>query len=465
MRRFAPLAALTLGLALACYTDDVSGPGGGKPLTPVVRVHITDDPFPYDSVESVNLYIDSIEASTAFDTSGSTQTWVTLAAPHQAVNLLDYQNGALAFLGQGNASAGQYKAVRMTIDADSSSIILPGGSHATVHWPVAGRLTLYAFVSPALTIGDSISDLVIDFDVGQSFLYNLFGNQEFDFIPVLRAVNGALTGAIQGTVTTSYYGGSQPVANANVTVYPGNQTASVLATGRTDATGHYRVAYLPAGSYTISVTQPIQPGFATVTLGGLNVTVGGTLTQDIVLPAASSGPGIHISGQTTVGVGGAVELFAAVTDSLGHPVANPTVVWTSSDTTIAQSLGLGTIDSVVGIAAGTAVIRATSGAYSDSLTVTVVAGGFADTVAVVEMSTDSLNVPLTIDSLGMFAQPYSANHTPLFNRAIAWYVSDSTVLQLTAYGQSALLKPLKVGAVTVTATSEGKVGTAKVVIH
>ena len=39
MRRIAPLAALCLALALACYTDDVSGPGGGKPAN-VVRVHL-----------------------------------------------------------------------------------------------------------------------------------------------------------------------------------------------------------------------------------------------------------------------------------------------------------------------------------------------------------------------------------------------------------------------------------------
>ncbi|HYK10252.1 MAG TPA: DUF4382 domain-containing protein, partial [Gemmatimonadales bacterium] len=362
MRRIAPLAAGLLLLGLGCYTDDVIGPpGGGKPLSPVVRVHITDDPFPFDSVQSVNLYIDSIAATTTFDTSGGSNSWVTLATPHQAVNLLDYQNGALAFLGQDSAIPGLYKSVSVTIDVDSSSIILSGGAHASIHWPTSGRLTLYAYVSPALTIGDSISDLVIDVDVGHSFYYNLFGGHEFTFIPVLRAVNGAQTGAIQGTVTTSYYGGSQPVANADVTVFPGGfATSAPLATGRTDAAGHYKVAYLPAGpaagpwTYAISVTQPLQPGLATVTLNNLTVTAGGTLTQDISLPAASAGTsGIHISGNTTVGVGGAVELFAAVTDSLGNPVANPTVVWTSSDTAIAQSLGLGAIDSVVGVAAGT----------------------------------------------------------------------------------------------------------------
>lgn len=466
MRRFAPLAGLALVLALACYTDDTVGPNIVPGTRPIVRVNLTDDPFPFDSVGSVNIYVDSIEATTTFDTSGSTQSWVTLAAPHAAVNLLNYQNGALALLGQGNASAGQYVAVRMTMDVDSSSIVMSGGSKATVSWGETGRITIYALVSPALAINDSVADLVLDFDVGRTFPYDLFGNKEFEFVPWLRAVNRAQTGSIQGTVTTSYYGAWQPVANADVSIYPGGQTTSLLATGRTDATGHYRVSYLPAGAYTISVTQPIQPGLATATMGGLNVTIGGTLTQDVSLPAASPGtPGIHISGPNTVGVHGAITLLASVTDSQGHAVTNPTVSWTVSDTAVAGTLGYGTLDSTYGKAAGTVVVRATSGAFSDSITVLVADSTSLDPVATVVISPDSENIPLAVDSLGFYAQPYSANHTPLYNRAIGWFISDTTVARLTAYGQSAHIQPLKVGTVTIQATSEGKTATAKLTVH
>lgn len=468
MRRFTPLAGVCLVLALACYTDDVGGPGGGKPANPVVRVHLTDAPFPFDSVQSVNIYVDSIEATTNFDTSGGTQTWVTLAAPHQAVNLLDYQNGALAFLGQGNATVGQYKAVRMTMDVDSSSILLSGNVKATVHWGSSGRITIYTLVSPAFTVADSVSNLVLDFDVGRTFPYDLFGTKTFEFIPWIRAVNSAQTGGIEGTVTTSFYGSPQPVANADVSIYEGNQTSSVLATGRTDGSGHYRVSYLPAGSYTMSVTQPIQPGLATVTLSGVTVTVGGTLTQDVSLPAASNGgPGVHITGPTTVGVGGAIILYASVADSQGHTVPNPTVTWSVSDTGVAGTLGYGTLDSTYGKAQGTVVVRATSGTYQDSLTVQVTSNGSLGPVNTVEIMPDSMNLPLSVvpDSLGFYAQPYSADHTPLYDRPIAWFISDTTVAKLTAYGQSALITPLKVGTATISATSEGKTGIAKLTIH
>lgn len=475
MRRLAPLAGLALVLALACYTDDTVGPnvvpGGTRPI---VRVNLTDAPFPFDSVASVNVYVDSIEASAGSDSAGylvADGNWVTLTAPHQAINLLNYQQGALAFLGQGNASAGQYKAVRMTIDVDSSSIVFAGGEHATVNWGRTGRVTLYALVSPAFTVTDSVSDLVLDFDVGRSFPYNLFGNGAFDFIPWLRAVNAAETGTIQGTVTTSYSGTAQPVENADVTIYPGDQPGSplswpVLATGRTDASGHYKVAFLSPGTYAITVQQPDAPYLATTALNDLSVSASGIITRDFSLVAAGAGnAGIHISGPNTVGVGGLITILASVTDSQGNPVSNPTVTWTSSDTTIAGTLGHDLVDSTYGKAAGTVYIRATTGVYSDSILVQVAGGGSVDTVATVEIMPDSENIPLSVDSLGFYAQPYSANHTPLYNRPIGWFVSDTTVLKLTAYGQSALITPLKVGTATVSATSEGKTGTAKVVIH
>ncbi|HEU5466577.1 MAG TPA: DUF4382 domain-containing protein, partial [Gemmatimonadales bacterium] len=119
MRRIAPLAALTLVLALGCYTDDVIGPPGGKP-SPVVRVLLTDDPFPFDTVQSVSLYVVDIAAATQVDSLPDPQAFVTLASPHKTFNLLDLQQGTTAFLGQGTLSAGQYRIVRMRIRTDSS---------------------------------------------------------------------------------------------------------------------------------------------------------------------------------------------------------------------------------------------------------------------------------------------------------------------------------------------------------
>lgn len=465
MRRIAPLAALTLVLALGCYTDDVIGPGGGKPA--VVRVLLTDDPFPFDTVRSVNLYVVDIAAATQVDSLPDPQAFVTLASPHKTFNLLDLQQGTTAFLGQGTLSTGQYRIVRMRIRTDSSSITFTDGSPANVQWSGLGLITLYALVDPAFTPADSATNLVLDFDVGRSFPYNLFGQHEFDFIPWLRAVNQAETGTIDGTVTTDFTGTTQPVADASIEVFEGPfpQQGNILATGRTDAAGHYSIGLLPPGLYGVSASLPSNPALATKTVNGLTVTAGGTVHQSLSLPTAGAGSaGINITGSTSVGVGGSIVLLAAVFDTNGNLVPNPTVTWTSSDTAIAASVGFGTADSVIGKASGTATITATSGSLSSSVLVTVTGGGAANPVSYVTVTPPNADVAVG-DSVGFYARPYDSTSAELFGRPVGWFVSDSTVVRLYSYGQSALIQPLRAGTVTLQATSEGKTGTATITVH
>ena len=116
-RRLAlPLLAAAVLLGSGCYQDDTSGPATHKPLA---RVLLTDAPFPYDSIASVNLYVVRIEASAQLDTTGGGD-WVTISQPKRTFDLLQLQQGATADLGQGEIPAGQYHAIRMTIDTSLS---------------------------------------------------------------------------------------------------------------------------------------------------------------------------------------------------------------------------------------------------------------------------------------------------------------------------------------------------------
>ena len=72
-----PLLAAALLVGAGCYKDDTTSPLHGKPLA---RVLLTDAPFPYDSVASVNVYVASIDASSDIDTTGG-GTWVRVATP------------------------------------------------------------------------------------------------------------------------------------------------------------------------------------------------------------------------------------------------------------------------------------------------------------------------------------------------------------------------------------------------
>ncbi|OLC07878.1 MAG: hypothetical protein AUH34_00590, partial [Gemmatimonadetes bacterium 13_1_40CM_70_12] len=335
MTRFAlRLLAAALLVGAGCYKDDTTSPQYGKPRA---RVLLTDAPFPYDSVASVNLYVASIAASGDVDTTGGGE-WVRVATPDRAFDLLTLQRGATAFLGEAELDARQYRAIRMVIDADKSSIVYNNGSAPPVHWPWpgSGAVTMYALVEEPLDLSTRAAAapggavIVIDFDVGRSFLYDYFGTREFTVLPWLRAVNSAATGTLAGTVTTDSGGRAQPVKNANITVCgspacdPPN--AYVLATGRSDDAGRYTVGFLRAGAYTVRVEQPDYPSLGPAIIPNVHITAGDTTQLPVSLPSAGSGGAyVRISGPTSVGVGGTISLHAAVGDASGNPVSNPSV--------------------------------------------------------------------------------------------------------------------------------------------
>src|SRR5438093_6163189 len=247
---FALLAVASI--AAACYQNETSA---GSPLAAGTQVLLTDAPFPFDAVQSVQVYIVSIALSTHPDTGTSADSmhWVTVASPHRQIDLLTLQQGLTDTLGIGQVTADQYKAVLVTINIDSSAgIRFKNGSEAVVHWNGAGQQSYGVFVEAPINIPDTGAVIVIDFDVARSFPFNNRGDGAFDFFATIRAVNRAATGGIAGTVQhdASVGGSVGPVADATVSAGTGGPPNwSVLTTGKTDATRHYRLAYRLPGTY------------------------------------------------------------------------------------------------------------------------------------------------------------------------------------------------------------------------
>ncbi|MGH7701107.1 MAG: DUF4382 domain-containing protein [Gemmatimonadales bacterium] len=465
----AATACLGVLLAAACYQDDSTAPGS---LRPLARVFLTDAPFPYDSVASVNVYVVSVAASTDPDTSGG-GAWETIAQPKRRFDLLALQQGTTALLGEGRLTGQLYRAIRVVIDADSSSVRWSGGSDADVRWPWpgSGQITMYALVlEPLFSLaGTDDVEIVIDWDVGKSFLYDYFGTGEFTVLPWLRAVHRAFTGTIAGTVTSAYTGATQPVANANITVYGGdpNQPSGtwwVAATGRSDAQGAYRVAFVSDGTYIVRIEQSQYPFLAAVTRSGVTVAAGETTHVSVSLPEAGAGGAyLRISGPSSVGVGGSIILRAAVGDDAGEPVSSPSVAWRSSDTTVARVVGVGDTAAVTGRQVGFATISATSNGVSDSLTVEVV--GQPQPVATVTVLPATASMAVN-DSGGFRAELRDAGGNVLTHRPASWFSTDTTVLKIEgSFGEHVVVRARKAGAAALRASSEGKVGEANVTVH
>src|SRR5438093_952420 len=453
-------AALLVG---ACYKDDNPPTTAGR--KPVARVLLTDAPFPYDSLGSVNVYVVRIEANTEGDTSG-TGNWVLVTEPGKSVDLLALQQGATALLREGELPAGQYHAIRMTIDTSRSSIVWNSAGQAPVNWHA--QSAIYTFVDYPVS-GPTQGDIVVDFDVGQSFQYNYYGRNEFDFTPHLRAINSAAAGAIAGAVTQSYGGTTGPVRNAQVSVfvpYPGQPDSAwyLEATGRSDPAGHYKVAFLRPGSYVVRIEEPFLPYLDPAVASNVYVAAGDTTPLSVLLPNAGSGGAayVRISGPTSVGVGGTITLFAAVGDANGNPVLNPSVSWTSSADTTASVTGVGDTASVIGRKQGIATITATSGGLSDSHTVQVT--GSAAPVASVTVVPASVNLAVG-DSLAFRAELRDSAGTLLLDRPVSWISADSATIQLYSYGTTGIVWAPAAGPAVLRATGEGKAGQATITVH
>ena len=261
--------ALCLLAGFACETSTVQ-PG------PVSRVVITDSPFPYQWIARVDVYVVSVAVSVSPDTS-SGGNFVTIATPNRRVNLFALTKGITEELGAATLPTGVITAVRMVIDTDSSSMTTVNGFEITgttgspsIQWQSsAGRPTLNALIHEQITVPDTGALIVIDFDVGKTFLLNRFINpgspdSGFVFSPVLRAADARRTGSIRGTVRALSATGA-PLRHVNVRLYLGDpaqseDTWSELGTAGTDASGEFVISFVTPSAHWATV--PAQAGKA-----------------------------------------------------------------------------------------------------------------------------------------------------------------------------------------------------------
>ena len=290
--------ATMLVVPIACVNDGI------EPLdvNGATQVLLTDGPFPYSRVAKVELWIVSVSGSIAADTSAA-GSFVTLAQPNRRFDVLALQAGATTELGSARLTSGAIKSLRMVIDTDSSRITLKDGRVLTsrstpgIQWQSsAGRPSLNAFVHEQMVVPDSGAVIVIDFDVGQSFIpvQELDAgstDSSFIFSPWMRAVDRARTGSITGVVKGP---AGEAIADASVRLYMGNvadaeNTMPTLGTGKTDATGAFRLSYLTPSSrwaprvYMVAVDPPSGSSLGRSLTRNVNVVVGqvtalGTIT-------------------------------------------------------------------------------------------------------------------------------------------------------------------------------------------
>jgi len=195
------LAGLTGG-ALACSSDSgLTGQGRGT-----LQVHLTDAPFPTDSVSRVDVFVVRVdargeEADSATsargvsDDSAHVDGWVTLATPKAKVELLALRNGASTMLGSASVATGSYRSFRIVIDPAQSSVTLKNGtvltstSSPSIMFPSAARSGIKINLDKPISVtSGGTTPVLVDFDVAQSFVMrgNSLAQNGLLFKPVIR---------------------------------------------------------------------------------------------------------------------------------------------------------------------------------------------------------------------------------------------------------------------------------------
>ena len=286
IRLFAALAISTVALA-AC--SDSSGTGTG-----LLRVRLTDAPFPFSEVARVDVYVVRVDARKAPTTEAATadetnhEGWTTVATPNALVNLLDLRNGKTLALGETPLPLGSYNGFRLILDTSKSSITLADGSTPPISFPSAGQSGLKVKLDEPVEVTEGGSTLILDFDVGRSFVMR--GNRPangFNFKPVIRAV-AQLTGSVSGSVRANSATGAV-VPNAAVEVLPAGSaldySGDIVRSGSTDAEGKFTIAFLQPGTYALRATPPSTSGFKPALLSGVVITSGHATIDQIVVVA------------------------------------------------------------------------------------------------------------------------------------------------------------------------------------
>ena len=156
-------------------------------------------------------------------------------------------------------------------------------------------------------------------------------------------------------------------------------------------------------------------------------------------------------GTTVVRVGDSMPLSATALDNSGQTVAGRPVSWRSSNAAIASVSSSGV---VTGVGPGSVTITATIDGVSDAASVTV------QPIAVASVAVTPSTAALRLGEQSQLSVRLTdASGATLTGRVITWSSSNSSVATVSSTG---LVTAAGLGSATITATSEGKSGTARV---
>ncbi|MDB4270974.1 DUF4382 domain-containing protein [bacterium] len=266
-------------------SEDLSTEGNMGRLT----VQLTDAPFPYDLISEANVTIFKVDARYKGDSMEGDEnnkeegnSFVVLMEEERDFNLLNLTNGITETLVDIDVPAGSYDLIRIYVKG--VNVVLKDESKYDLKVPSGEQTGIKVFIKPSIVVsGELSSDLLLDFDVGRSFIpkgniKSISGINGFNFKPVIKACNISFAGSVSGMVSTMIDGEIIGLEDATVSVFETGSLDPIMAP--TDENGNYTVMGLNAGSYDVMVELD---GYETQIIEEVTIVAGNTIIQDFDL--------------------------------------------------------------------------------------------------------------------------------------------------------------------------------------
>src|SRR5690348_12594788 len=359
------------------------------------------------------------------------------------------------------ASEGKSGSAAVSVGAQTPASITVAPPSVSITVGQTSQLSATVKDASGATISGAAVAWAIDKPSVASLSSSGLGTDTVTGVSVGTATITATSGAAHTTVPVTV----SPSPASAVIISPGSATLLVtqqlqLSATVTDNHG------VPLSGQTVAWTSN-NPGAATVSdAGNVTAVAPGSATITATSGAAHGTASITVKlvPVATVAVNpGAVSLFTSQTaqltaiplDSVGDTLslAGRTVTWKSNKGSVASVNGTGLVTAA---AVGSAVITATVDGQQ----------GFASvTVANVPVASVDVEPPLDTITLGQStnftAQPRDSAGNPLSGRTVVWNSSDDNIAIVSSTGH---VVSQGIGTATISATSEGKIGTATVVV-
>ncbi len=242
IKRFLNFLLVLSILVISCNDQEES-----ESLSGSINIALTDAPFPTDLVSEANVSINKIEIRQKGDE--QQENYIVLTDEEQSFNLLDLRNGVTATLVNLDIEAGEYDQLRLYVS--EASVVLKDSTTYDLTIPSGSQSGIKVFINPSIeVVGNLSTELLLDFDVNQSFVVQ--GNPNtpagingFLFKPTIKASNLTTAGSLVGMVTDSTNTG---LSGATVSVF----AADTLNTSAlTNESGDYTVLGLQSGQYKV----------------------------------------------------------------------------------------------------------------------------------------------------------------------------------------------------------------------